>query len=76
MFAERLLCSWIGVLGLAAGAFCQTYVQIAVDGEATPSSINKRARSQDLTLTPQGIPMDLCVTPAERLRFSTCREAL
>jgi hypothetical protein len=24
MFAARLICSWIGALGLAAGAFCQT----------------------------------------------------
>jgi hypothetical protein len=32
MFAERLICSWIGAFGLVAGAFCQTYVQILVDG--------------------------------------------
>jgi hypothetical protein len=31
MFAERLICSWIGAFGLAAGAFCQTYVQFSVD---------------------------------------------
>jgi hypothetical protein len=24
MFAARLICSWIGALGLAAEAFCQT----------------------------------------------------
>jgi hypothetical protein len=42
MFAKTLMCSWIGTLGLAAGAFCQTYVPISVDGEATPSSINKK----------------------------------
>ena len=41
MFAERLICSWIGGLGLAAGAFCQTYVQFSADQRPTiPVSIN------------------------------------
>ena len=31
MFAKRLICWWIGALGLAAGAFCQTYLQFSVD---------------------------------------------
>jgi hypothetical protein len=42
MFAERLICSWIGALGLAAGAFCQTYVQFSVDAGTGPSSINEK----------------------------------
>jgi hypothetical protein len=42
MFAERLICSWIGALCLAAGAFCQTYVQISVDASTSPMSINKK----------------------------------
>jgi hypothetical protein len=33
MVAERLICWWIGALGLARGAFCQTFVPIL----ATPS---------------------------------------
>src|SRR5215472_15794442 len=42
MFAERLICSWIGALALAGGAFCQTYVGIsAIPGYDTyPYSIN------------------------------------
>jgi hypothetical protein len=42
MFAERLICSWIGALGLVTGAFCQTYVQISVDGGTFPSSVNEK----------------------------------
>ena len=42
MFAERLVCSWIGAFGLAAGAFCQTYVQISVDRSLIPESINEK----------------------------------
>src|SRR6516162_7670940 len=34
MFAARLICSWIGAFGLAAGAYCQTYVQINLCGIA------------------------------------------
>jgi hypothetical protein len=43
MFAARLICSWIGALGLAAGAFCQTYVQFPeIEGTTTvASSINE-----------------------------------
>jgi len=42
MFAARFVCSWIGAFGLAAGAFCQTYVPFSVDGGAFPSSINEK----------------------------------
>jgi hypothetical protein len=42
MFAGRLICSWIGALGLAAGAFCQTYVQFSIDGGPFPQSINEK----------------------------------
>jgi hypothetical protein len=42
MFAGRLICSWIGALGLAAGAFCQTYVQFSIDGGPSPTSINNK----------------------------------
>ena len=42
MFAQRLICAWIGALGLAAGAFCQTYVLISVDRNTFPSSINEK----------------------------------
>jgi uncharacterized membrane protein len=42
MFAERLICSWIVALGLAAGAFCQTDVDFSIDGGATPTSINEK----------------------------------
>ena len=42
MFAKRLICSWIGALGLAAGAFCQTYVQFSVDAGTFAQSINKK----------------------------------
>jgi hypothetical protein len=42
MFAERLICSWIGALVLASGALCQTYVQFSVDGDTGPTSINKK----------------------------------
>jgi len=41
MFAERLICSWIGAFGLAAGAFCQTYVQFSIDAGPIPGSINQ-----------------------------------
>jgi hypothetical protein len=37
MFAARLICA----LGLAAGAFCQTYVQFSVDQSTFPQSINE-----------------------------------
>ena len=30
VFAQNLICSWVGALGLAAGAFCQTYVQVSL----------------------------------------------
>jgi hypothetical protein len=36
MFAARLVCSWIGALGLAAGAFCQTYVPFSLGQFTTP----------------------------------------
>ena len=42
MFAERPICSWVGALGLAAGAFCQTYVTFSVDGGTVPNSLNER----------------------------------
>ena len=42
MFAERLICSWIGAFGLAAGAFCQTYVQFSIDAGPIPGSINQK----------------------------------
>jgi hypothetical protein len=42
MSAERLLCSWIGALGLAVGAFCQTYVQFSIDGGPFSTSINEK----------------------------------
>jgi hypothetical protein len=47
MFAQRIMCSWIGAFGLAAGAFCQSYVQlsIATVGHNTftsPASINRK----------------------------------
>jgi hypothetical protein len=40
MFARRLICLWIGAFGLAAGAFCQTYVGINLGGSTFPISIN------------------------------------
>ena len=36
MFAERLICSWIGALGLAGGAFCQTYVPVQIPPPGSP----------------------------------------
>ena len=42
MFAKRLVCSWIGALGLAAGAFSQTYVRFSVDNATIPKSINEK----------------------------------
>jgi hypothetical protein len=42
MFGARLICSWIGAFGLAAGAFGQTYVQILVDESTFPNSINEK----------------------------------
>src|SRR5215469_7541504 len=42
MFAERLICSCIGALGLAACAFCQTYVQFSIDAGPIPGSINQK----------------------------------
>jgi hypothetical protein len=44
MFAQRLICSWIGAVGLASGAFCQIYVQFSViEGTTTaPRSINEK----------------------------------
>src|SRR6516225_4659584 len=42
MSAERLICSWIGALGLAAGAFCQTYDQFSVEKDTIPGSINEK----------------------------------
>jgi hypothetical protein len=50
MFAEKLVCSWIGALGLAAGAFCQsdfpiTVVIQTVPAEVTfPNSINEKGQ--------------------------------
>ena len=44
MFAERLICSWIGALGVAAGAFCQTYVQFSVDDGTSPYSLNEKGK--------------------------------
>ena len=45
MFAQRLICLWIGAFGLAAGAFGQTYVEFiaqSVGSEYTyPYSINE-----------------------------------
>jgi hypothetical protein len=46
MFAERLICSWIGALCLAAGAFAQSYVviipsnRLGVFESLFPQSIN------------------------------------
>jgi hypothetical protein len=46
MFAQKLICSWVGALGLAAGAFCQTYVQIYLgDGRYTVASDINRERA-------------------------------
>jgi hypothetical protein len=42
MFAERLVCSWIGAFGFAAGAFCQTYAQFSVGSATSPNSINEK----------------------------------
>ena len=42
MFAERLICLWIGAFGLAAGAFCQTYIQFSIDAGPIPGSINEK----------------------------------
>jgi hypothetical protein len=42
MFAERLICSWIGALGLAAGAFCQTYVQLSPGSNNFVTGINQK----------------------------------
>jgi hypothetical protein len=44
MFVERLVCSWIGALGLAAGAFCQTDLPIGLGfaEEQFPNSINEK----------------------------------
>jgi hypothetical protein len=44
MFAERFICSWIGAFGLAAGAFCQTYVQFSIDRGIIQTSINKKGQ--------------------------------
>jgi hypothetical protein len=44
MFAERLICSWIGALGVAAGAFCQTYVQSSVDDGTSLYSLNEKGK--------------------------------
>jgi hypothetical protein len=42
MSTQRFLCAWIGALGLAAGAFGQTYVQISVNSSTVtiPTGIN------------------------------------
>ena len=42
MFAQRLICSWIGAFALAAGAFGQTYVQIELGKFTFPQSINEK----------------------------------
>src|SRR5215469_7366452 len=57
MFAERLVCSWIGALGLAAGAFCQTYVGIVpVPGDIStfPTGINEAGSVAGYYLNPAG----------------------
>src|SRR5215813_1712040 len=54
----------VGALGLAAGAFCQTYVPFSVDTATVPASTNKRARSQ--VLISEFSSTDLCVLPRER----------
>src|SRR6516225_913839 len=43
MFAERIMFAWIGALGLAAGAFCQTDLPIGLGIAETqfPNSINE-----------------------------------
>ena len=44
MFVQRFACSWIGAFGLAATAFCQSYVAIVPPGANSyivPRSINK-----------------------------------
>jgi hypothetical protein len=40
MFAQRLMCSWIGALGLATGAFGQTYVSFTNVADTFAYSIN------------------------------------
>lgn len=40
MFARRLICWWIGALGLATGAFCQTYVSFTNIQDTFAYSIN------------------------------------
>src|SRR5215469_3703058 len=46
MFAERLVCSWIGAFGLAVGAFCQTYVQFSVIEGTTTEAISINANGE------------------------------
>jgi len=75
MFATRLLCSWIGALALAAGAFCQSYVPISVDQGTQANSINEKGKIAGFTVTSQDTTTDLCATPAGRLRFSSHRAA-
>jgi hypothetical protein len=41
MFAARLICSWIGAFGLAAGAFGQTYVQIDFEHYTNINCMNR-----------------------------------
>src|SRR6516162_3805034 len=41
MFTRKLVCSWIGAFGLAAGAYCQTYVPINLGYSTLPATINE-----------------------------------
>ena len=73
MFAARLICSWIGALGLAAGAFCQTYVQFSIDGGPIPRSINEKGEISVLRLTTLQRPCYRgCLIESARLRSQDC----
>jgi hypothetical protein len=50
MFAQKLICSWIGAFGLAAGAFCQTYAPILVD-HTIDARCNERSGCYTFALT-------------------------
>ena len=46
MFARRLICWWIGALGLATGAFCQTYVSFTNIQDTFAYSIKRLGRGR------------------------------
>ena len=62
-FIGRGLCGpHVGALGLAAGAFCQTYAPFSVDTATVPASTNKKG-SQGLIS--EFSSTDLCALPRE-----------